>query len=61
MIMRETTNVTGIAAPDASRGANRLPACRTSTITYTPAVVIRKLVALVSGNSRNFRRVGRVR
>lgn len=61
MIVRDTMNVTGIAAPDASRGANRLPACRTSTITYTPAVVISKLVALVSGNNRNLRQVGRVR
>lgn len=61
MIQRETTKVTGIAAAEASRGANRLPARSTSTITYTPAVVIAKLAAFVSGNSRNFRQVGRVR
>jgi len=61
MIMRETTKVTGIATTEASSGANRSPAWKTPTTTYTPAVVTRKLVAFVSGNSRNFRSVGRVR
>ncbi len=61
MITRETTNVIGTAAAAATSGAYRLPNPARSTSTQTPPVVMRKLAALVSGKSRNFRQVGRVR
>jgi hypothetical protein len=59
MNVRPTT-LAGTAAA-ASSGAIRSPTPHHSTSTKTPTEVTTKFVRLVSGKSRNFRQVGRVR